>query len=241
MSWLSRIFGGGGSAAKVALTPEQSARLEAWRRLPKPDTARSHFQTRYIVADVEASGLNMVKDRLISIGAVGVSNGMINAEDAFEVILRQDIVSTHENILIHGIGGSAQREGVDPVEALLRFLEYAGKATLVAYHAEFDRRMIAKAMQEFLGVEVEMLWIDLAYIMPELHRELIDRLVGLDEWMQRFDIENIQRHNAVSDAFATAKLLQVAITRGATLGKDCTDTFVEIETARRWLQKRGGA
>lgn len=241
MNWFSRLFSGGAAATKVELTAEQTARLDAWRKLPKPDIARSHFVTRYIVADVEASGLNMVKDRLISIGAVGVTNGMINAADAFEVILRQDIVSTHENILIHGIGGSAQREGVDPVEALLRFLEYAGKAPLVAYHAEFDRRMIAKAMKEFLGVEIEMQWIDLAYIMPELFRDLIDRVVGLDEWMQRFDIENIQRHNAVSDSFATAKLLQVAMTRGSALGRDSAEVFVEIETSRRWLQKRGGA
>lgn len=81
MNWLSRFFGGD-RASSAALTPEQKARLDAWRKLSAPDAARTHFQTRYIVADVETSGLNMVKDHLISIGAVGVRNGMINPVDA---------------------------------------------------------------------------------------------------------------------------------------------------------------
>ena len=62
MNWFSRLFSGGAAATKVELTAEQTARLDAWRKLPKPDIARSHFVTRYIVADVEASGLNMVKE-----------------------------------------------------------------------------------------------------------------------------------------------------------------------------------
>lgn len=236
MNWLSRLFGGDG-ASSAALTPEQKVRLDAWRKLPSPDIARSHFQTRYIVADVETSGLNMVKDHLISIGAVGVSNGMINPLDAFEVVLRQDIVSTHDNILIHGIGGSAQRDGVDPADALLLFLEYVGKSPLVAYHAEFDQRFIARAMKRFLGATIELQWIDIAWVLPEIFRERIDAQVALDDWLQQFDIENIQRHNAVSDAYATAKLLQVAITQGASVGKDSVHAFVETVHARRTLRR----
>ena len=135
MQWLRNLFGGVVGSPAVALTPEQAASLEAWRKLPTEDLSRSHFLTRYVVVDVEASGLHMVKDRLISIGAVAVDRGMIELDNAFEVVLRQDEVSSHDNILIHGIGGSAQREGMDPVDALLDFLHYIGKAPLVAYHA----------------------------------------------------------------------------------------------------------
>lgn len=234
MNWLSRLFGG---AASTALSPEQRARLDAWRNLPAADLTRSHWLTRYVVADVEASGLNMVKDSLIAIGAVAVVNGMIQLADAFEVVLRQDEVSTHANILIHGIGGSAQQEGVDPVEALLGFLEYAGKAPLVAYHAEFDRRMIAGAMKKYLGTTIELQWVDLAWVMPELFRDRVNGRIELDEWLQMFGIDNIQRHNAVSDAYATAKLMQVAMTQGAAQGKDTTHAFIETERARRSLRR----
>ena len=234
MNWLSQLFGGGGSAA---MSPEQRARLDAWRKLPAEDLSRSHRLTRYVVADVEASGLNMVKDSLIAIGAVAVVNGMIHLADAFEVVLRQDEVSTHANILIHGIGGSAQREGADPVEALLSFLEYAGKAPLVAYHAEFDRRIIAAAMKKYLGANIELQWIDLAWVLPEIFRERVKTRIELDDWLQMFGIDNIQRHNAVSDAYATAKLTQVTIEQGEALGKDTATAFIEIERARRSLRR----
>jgi DNA polymerase-3 subunit epsilon len=82
-------------------------------------------------------------------------------------------------------------------------------------------------------------WIDLAWVLPELYRERIDNQVGLDPWLASFNIENILRHNAVSDAYATAKLLQVAQTRGASLGKDSAEIFMDMEKARRWLRRAG--
>lgn len=235
MSWLSRLLGGG---ASTSLSPEQRARVDAWRKLPSAELSRSHLLTRYVVVDVEASGLNMVKDSLISIGAVAVTGGaMIRATDAFEVVLRQETVSTHENILIHGIGGSAQREGVDPADALLAFLDYVGKAPLVAYHAEFDRRMIAGAMKKHLGVVLELTWIDLAWVLPEIFSERVKARIELDDWLRMFNIDNIQRHNAVSDAYATAQLMQVAITQSAIQGKDTAAALIDTERARRSLRR----
>lgn len=235
MSWLARFFRS--KKPEVVLSPEQRERLERWQKLPDPDLNHSHFQTRYVVVDVESSGLNMVKDRLISIGAVAVVNGLIDTQDAFEVILKQEVVSDTANILLHGIGGSAQREGMEPADALLLFLEYIGKCPLVAYHAMFDHSMIARAMEKYLGIEFEQQWLDLAWIMPELFQDRIDTNVALDAWLNLFGIENIQRHNAVSDCYATAKLLQVAMARAAERGAECPERMMEIERVRRWLRR----
>jgi len=217
--------------------PEQRQALEAWHSLPATDLHCSHSRGRYVVVDVESSGLNMKKDRLISIGAVALNDGQMDFNDAFQIVLRQNQVSTHANILIHGIGGSAQSEGVDPVEALLAFLGYIGKAPLVAYHAFFDQSMIDKAMSEYLGMELEQIWIDLAWILPDFFHFRMDGRVALDDWLQHFEIENILRHNAVSDAYATAKLLQIAIARGTHKGADSPASFIKIEKARRWMHE----
>ncbi len=236
MAWLSRFFGG---AAKrdIMLLPEQRQELSAWQQLPSADLSQSHVSTRYVIVDVESSGLNMKKDRLISIGAVAVVDGRMSFRDAFQVVLRQDQVSTHENILIHGIGGSAQSEGIEPADALLAFLRYVGKAPLVAYHAFFDQSMIDKAMREYLGMVPGQTWIDLAWVLPDLFPHKINTQVSLDSWLQLFDIENILRHNAVSDAYATAKLLQAAIARAGQKGADSPASLIEIEKARRWMHE----
>lgn len=239
MDWLKNLFGGGSVVSAASLTADQSAALAAWRKLPAEDFSRPHFLTRYVVVDVEASGLHMSRDRLISIGAVAVSGGLIDPRDTFQVVLRQEEVSSHENILIHGIGGSAQRDGMEPAEALLRFLDFIGKAPLVAYHAEFDQAMIDRAARCNLGSGLDLPWIDLAWVLPELFRERIDAQVPLDQWLEQFAIGNFLRHNAVADAYATAQLLQVALTRGGALGKESASTFIDMEKARRWLRRAG--
>jgi DNA polymerase-3 subunit epsilon len=97
--------------------------------------------------------------------------------------------------------------------------------------------MIARAMEKYLGIEFEQQWLDLAWIMPELFQDRIDTNVALDAWLNLFGIENIQRHNAVSDCYATAKLLQVAMARAAERGAECPERMMEIERVRRWLRR----
>lgn len=234
MNWLTRFFQ---RPPAVILPPDQAVRLARWQALPAADMGLSHYRSRYVVVDVEASGLNMGKDRLISIGAVAVVDGVIDPADAFEVILRQDVVSDTDNILIHGIGGQAQQGGVEPAEALLAYLDYVGKSPLVAYHALFDKTMIERAMVRYLGVKTDHAWIDLAWVVPELYKDMLDGHVGLDHWLAVFGIENIQRHNAVSDSLATAMLLQVAMAKASSRGSESPQSFIEIEKARRWLRR----
>ena len=219
-----------------ALSAGQSAALAAWQRLPPADLKLAHERCRYVVVDVETSGLNMKKDRLIAIGAVAVVDGRIDADDSFAAVLRQDQVSSAENILIHGIGAGEQRDGVEPAAALLAFLDFVGKSPLVAYHAFFDEAMLAKAMRAHLGQVPGFFWLDLAWVLPELFPDFRhDGRVALDDWLTYFGIENIQRHNAVSDAYATACLLQIASARGTARGSESAAAFARIEKARRWL------
>ena len=233
--WLSNFFDRARGLREVILSDYQYQILEEWQQLPSADLNRFHNRGRYVVVDVETSGLNMRKDHLISIGAVALVNGQMDFNDAFQIVLRQEQISTHANILIHGIGGSAQIEGVEPAEALVLFLKYIGKAPLVAYHAFFDQSMIDKAMKKYLGIELGQTWIDLAWVLPDFFQFRADTRVPLDDWLLFFDIENILRHNAVSDAYATAKLLQVAIAAGIYKGADTPASFIKIEKARRWM------
>lgn len=203
MSWLlDRLVG-----RKPDLTPPQMRRLAAWQALPLPRQDTPFNESRYVVVDVESSGLNISRDRLIAIGAVAVANGRIRLDDSFEIVLQQAQVSEKDNILIHGIGGTAQREGMAAADALLAFLEYLGKDPLIAFHVSFDESMIGRAMRTFLGLDFRHAWADLAYVAPALHPQLARRYRTLDDWMDRFGIGNYARHNALADALSTAELL----------------------------------
>jgi DNA polymerase-3 subunit epsilon len=195
---------------KPHLNTLQSARLSAWRDLPSPKQNSPFAGSRYVVLDVETTGLNLMTDTLISIGAVAVVNGKIALHDSFSVILQQRSISGKENILVHGISGSEQREGASPVDGLLAFLEYLGKDPLVAFHVAFDETMIRRALRQYLGFSFKHHWLDLAYVMPALYPDLMHSHRALDDWSSKFNLHNENRHNAVADALVTAQLLLVA-------------------------------
>ncbi len=227
---LTRWLGG-----RPQLSPQQQQRLAAWEALPRAELDTPVSETRCVVVDVETSGLNLMEDRLISIGAVAVVNGKIALGDSFYVVLQQQAASEKGNILLHGIGTTAQLEGAPPVEALLAFLDYLGKAPLIAFHVTFDETMIRRALREHLGFSFKHPWLDLAYVMPGLNPALSKKFHALDDWIGHFGIRIDVRHNALADALATAQLLQVAL---AQTGKNNLIDFAELrnlEKAQRWV------
>jgi DNA polymerase-3 subunit epsilon len=235
VSLFARLF----LRAVPALSAEEKARLEAWRRLPKSPLTAAWASSRFIVADVETTGLNLSRDKLIAIGAVAVEGGQIGLGDSFEIILHQLASSNKDNILIHGIGGTAQTEGMPPAEALLRFLEFLGGDPLVAFHVTFDKTMIRRAIKHYLGFDFKHTWLDLAYVMPGLNPLLAHRFRALDDWTGHFGIQNYARHNALADALSTAQLYLVAQEQAIRRNIKSYKGLQDLEKVQRWTSKAG--
>ncbi|MDH5513175.1 MAG: 3'-5' exonuclease [Gammaproteobacteria bacterium] len=208
MSWLARLF-----RPRVELPTGYVDRVEAWKNLPGISEKMPLDQARFLVVDVETSGLDVRKDRLLSIGAVAVEAQRMYAGETYESILRREEVSERENILIHGIGPQAQAAGQSPEESLMGFLEFVGKYPLVAFHAGFDKAMLDRDLRRTLGVRLPNPWLDLAQLAPALVPEARQPQAGLDEWLGFFSLRAHARHRAVDDAFATAELFLVLLAR----------------------------
>ncbi|MFG6432210.1 3'-5' exonuclease [Roseateles sp. LYH14W] len=214
--------------------------LTAWwaRRAAAAEPA-----TRWIVLDVETSGLDVEHDRLLAIAgiALDLSAGppVIRLGDSFELLLRQqEAVQTPDeaaraNILLHGIGLAAQRGGRPAAEALQAFAAWVGEAPLLAFHAPFDRAMIQRDMQRLLGRRLRNRWADLAPVAAALHP--MPGAGSLDDWMARFGIRCAQRHRAAADTLATAELL---LRLWPTLNARGETRFADLQAmgrAGRWL------
>lgn len=230
MEWLRGWFGHGS-----LLNSEQQRRLDAWQIQPPADLKVPIGGSRCVVVDVETTGLDLRKDRLISIGAVAVVNGKVALGDSFYAVLQQLAASSKGNILLHGIGTSAQLEGEPPAEALLAFLEYLGKSPLVAFHVSFDETMIKRALRDYLGFSFKQSWLDLAYVMPGLNPPLARKYRALDDWIGHFGIRIDARHNALADALATAQLFQVATAQASRQGMVDMAGLRNLEKAQRWV------
>ncbi len=207
-----------------------------WRTLlgtgepPEARLARIAAQ-RWVVLDVETGGLDVERDPLLSIGAVAVRDGRIDVDDSFEMLVRPPAPSERANVLIHGIGHGAQRDGVEPAAAYSAFLAWAGDAPLVAFHAAFDRGFLVRAVRGALGVRLEARWLDLAALAPALNPGL--RAKALDEWLEHFRLSVDQRHHASADAFVTAMLF-LRLLAQVPADRRGVESLQRLARAERW-------
>ncbi|WP_406227723.1 PolC-type DNA polymerase III [Pseudomonas siliginis] len=170
-------------------------------------------EQRWVVLDLETTGLNMSKDRVLSIGAVVIEDGAIDFRQQFERTLQCRELKLSPSVLIHGLGPNAIAAGSDPAEALLELLEFIGDSPVLAFHAPFDQHMLGRAVKEHLGHKLQHVFLDVADIAPFLCPQAQIREAGLDEWIEWFRLEVFERHNASADALATAELALILFSR----------------------------
>ncbi|MEY2801843.1 MAG: hypothetical protein RL513_1428 [Pseudomonadota bacterium] len=184
--------------------------LERWwpRRADDPEQPTE----RWLVLDVETTGLDVHHDQLLAIAAMGVRVDWaarriaLQPADSLAVTLRPTRVSDKANILVHGIGVGVQRQGMDPAQAMRAFDAWAQGARLVAYHASFDRTLLQRYAREHLGRPLDHEWLDIAHLCAASHPQVKAR--ALDDWLAHFNIECVARHEATADVMAECDLLQ---------------------------------
>ncbi|HKO68491.1 MAG TPA: 3'-5' exonuclease [Burkholderiaceae bacterium] len=189
---------------------------------------------RWIVIDVETTGVDLASDALLSIGGVVLSDGRIIPADSFEVKIKRATASTSDNIIVHGIGKQAQLQGADPSEALHAFLDFVGAAPLAAFHAHFDQIFLKRAIDAHIERSFGNAWLDLAELARALEPEA--RLRSLDHWLQRYQIPVYARHSAAGDAFTTALLATHLLALAKRLGASDFVSLQRLARNARWLQ-----
>jgi len=199
-------------AKKPRLDAAQQQRLG---QLPAPAALGNEplRSQRWVVVDLETSGLHLNRDQVLSIGAVVIEDGAVDFSQMFERTLQRTAGKLSPSVLIHGLGPSAIAAGSDPVDALLDFMAFVGDSPLLAFHAPFDQHMLGRALKESLGYRLAHPFLDVADIAPLLCPEANIREAGLDEWINHFNLQVGERHHASADALATAELMLILFSR----------------------------
>lgn len=188
---------------KAALGNAFTQRLSV---LPAPRPCADEALTeRFVVLDVEATGLNTRKDLILAIGAVAVRGGAIAFGDRFHCVLNREHEVT-ESVLIHGLGPDAVAQGVLAEEGLLQFLEFIQDSPLLAFHAPYDQQLLTREIREKLGHRLQHRFVDVAELAPLLTGEAAKDST-FDDWLTYFGIPLLERHDAWGDAYATAKMV----------------------------------
>jgi len=194
------------------LSADQQRRLAA---LATPPSLGEHSlrDQRWVVLDLETSGLNLNRDLVLSIGAVVIEDGAIDFSQQFECTLQRPEQKPSPAVLIHGLGPDAIAAGRAPAEALLDLMAFVGDSPMLAFHAPFDERMLGRALKESLGYRLQHPFFDVAELAPLLCPDVTLRQAGLDDWVGHFGLQVEERHNASADALVTAELALILFSK----------------------------
>lgn len=214
--------------------------------LAKRGTADAPLERdRWVVVDVETSGLDPDEAQLLAIAAVAIEVDWrakklrIVPGDSFEVDIRPPtLVRDKENILVHGIGQRRQMDGRELSEAISSFLDFIGSAKLLAFHAWFDKALIGRHVI-LAGLEgrekgLPNPWVDIERLCVATYPQI--KAHSLDEWMDQFEISCPARHEAAADTYAECEVLQRIWPRIAKRAQAWPD-ILRLEKEGRWLSQ----
>ena len=209
------------------------------RRLARDAAGPGDAGARWVVLDTETTGLDPDRDALLAIGGVAVDDAGIRSTDSFEVVVCHRGPIDAANVVVHGLGRQAIDGGVAPEVALDALRTWTHGAPCFAFHAEFDRRVLDRAASQAGVIRLAGPWLDLAPLAAALHPD-VPRTGGgaLDDWLSALRIACVARHNAASDALASAELLLALRSMAAARGARGFEALRALVRDRRWLGNR---
>jgi DNA polymerase-3 subunit epsilon len=171
---------------------------------------------RFVVVDLETTGLRPGQSRICEIGAVRV-DGLAPA-GTFETLVDPGEPLPRLVASLTGIADADLAEAPGPAEAVRRFLAFAGDSVLVAHNARFDLAFLDREVERLTGRSVAAPVVDTVGLARRLLAGRVSR-ASLASLSHFFGTSVRPCHRALPDAQATAEvligLLGVAQERGA--------------------------
>lgn len=163
-----------------------------------------------VALDLETTGLDPKKDKILSYGLVEIQHMTIKLETARHQLIAIDEEIPEESAVIHQITDDQAATGSSIEAALPELLgRLAGKVMLVHY-ASIEQNFMSAACKRLYGAPFMIPTIDTLVLAQRLfeHRNHTVQTgdLRLFNLRPRYNLPNYKAHNALSDALATAEL-----------------------------------
>lgn len=173
----------------------------------------------FVVFDIETTGFSAAEDRIIEIGAVKITDGVI--VDRFSTFVNPEVPIPFEIQQLTHITDDMVLEAPKIEEALPAFLDFVGESALVAHNAGFDVGFIEQNCVR-LGRSRTFTSVDTVGLARVLLPTLSKYKLNIVAKALNISLEN--HHRAVDDAAATAeiyvKFIEMLKERGMTTLKE---------------------
>lgn len=154
-----------------------------------------------IVLDVETTGLDYKKERIIEFAAVRLENGVI--KDKYETLINPQQHIRKSSMAVHGITEEMVADQPTEAEAMPAIFELIGEHPIVAHNAIFDYNFLNESSKRLYGKPIENQRIDSQFLFKEVYPEFESH--GLENLMLKFNVEFDTRHRAMADTIGLAE------------------------------------
>lgn len=156
---------------------------------------------RFIVFDLETTGLYKYSDKITEIGAVKIENGEI--VEVFNELVNPEKMIPEKVVELTGITNEMVMDKPKIDEILPKFLEFSKDAYFVGQNTDFDIGFIKEACDN-LSYEFEPVYLDTLpmarAVFPNMGRFSLDKLA------KKLAVGPFNHHRASDDAMTTAKV-----------------------------------
>lgn len=161
----------------------------------KTDKEDSYLQD-YVVIDIETTGLDVLHDKIIELGAVKYVGSECSY---FDILINIEQAIPGEIINLTGIDDNMlSKEGVSINTALIKFEEFIDKLPIVGYYVNFDINFINAALT---GLGLSVIENRVHDLIKTIRKEkLFQADYKLDTSLKSYNINKTVPHRALEDA-----------------------------------------
>lgn len=166
------------------------------------------MKNRYIAFDVETTGLNPKKDRIVEVGAVLFENGV--EKGRFQSLVNPQMQIPKEATKINGITNEMLLNAPEERDVYKKLCIFLGdaiqkKTIICAHNADFDMNFLREALSRN-GMDANIYFLDTL----QVARELVENLKNYKQTTvaEHFEIEVKNAHRACDDAAVCGKIMK---------------------------------
>lgn len=197
-------------------------RLQAFYQAGCPAADTPLGEVELVAVDFETTGLDVNQHSIVSIGLVPFTIHRIACRGARHWLVRPKLPLARESVTIHGITHSDVSQAPDLGEVLDDFLTAIAGRVMVVHYRQIERSFLDVALKYRLDEGITFPVIDTmaieAHLNPSRSPNWWQKLMGkqpvsirLADSRARYHLPHYPPHHALTDALATAELLQAQI------------------------------
>ena len=189
--------------------------FETYRLRTPVNKKEPESSIRWAILDLETTGFNLHKDRILSAAITLVEDGEFPMHSFQSWYIYQELKEVNEATKIHGILPSQTQEGIPEKQLLEILIPLLSGTVIVGHHISFDAAMLNVALQRHFSISLKNQLLDTAYFASK-EMEAFRRTgyanqqpPSMEDVCAQLNIPMAERHTAEGDVFTTAQIFLI--------------------------------